>query len=299
MFPHKILACMEGPSNLAASQAEIAWLARRLSCGVVIYHATSSSRDGGEELTPAAIRANLVAEIADGPLFAGIDVHVVCDHEPRSLVSGILENADHHGADLVVMPVHRRQGLTRILYRDIVEELVRSCRIAVLTLDLERTPVVPDEAAFDLIVAPTDWSAPARSCTRIAGRFADTLGIPLLLLHALVDIPFTFAYETTASEVRAWVHRAASQKLSDDAKGLIPEGVDWQVRAEIGSVVSVVKDAVAEARNPLVVMSTAGHDSIGDRVLGSRTERMVRTAGCSVLIIPPATLPPEPAAPTG
>jgi len=34
----------------------------------------------------------------------------------------------------------------------------------------------------------------------------------------------------------------------------------------------------------LIVMSTRGHDSFADRILGSNTERVVRHAPCPVLV---------------
>ena len=34
----------------------------------------------------------------------------------------------------------------------------------------------------------------------------------------------------------------------------------------------------------LIVMSTRGHDSLSDRVMGSNTERVVRHAPCPVLV---------------
>ena len=37
-------------------------------------------------------------------------------------------------------------------------------------------------------------------------------------------------------------------------------------------------------RADLIVMSTRGHDSLADRVVGSNTERVVRHAPCPVLV---------------
>jgi nucleotide-binding universal stress UspA family protein len=39
------------------------------------------------------------------------------------------------------------------------------------------------------------------------------------------------------------------------------------------------------AKTDLIVMSTQGHDSLGDRIRGSLTERIVRMAPCPVLAL--------------
>jgi nucleotide-binding universal stress UspA family protein len=54
----------------------------------------------------------------------------------------------------------------------------------------------------------------------------------------------------------------------------------------VGSVTTAIVDAAQELEPALIVMSTAGHDSPADIVLGSRTERVLHIAGRPLLSVP-------------
>jgi len=51
-----------------------------------------------------------------------------------------------------------------------------------------------------------------------------------------------------------------------------------------GSEVEIVRVRAA-ADADLVVMSSHGHDSLGDHILGSTTDRVLRHASCPVLVV--------------
>ena len=42
--------------------------------------------------------------------------------------------------------------------------------------------------------------------------------------------------------------------------------------------------AAAERQADLIVMSSRGHDSLGDEIFGSTTDRVLRHAPCAVLV---------------
>jgi nucleotide-binding universal stress UspA family protein len=51
-----------------------------------------------------------------------------------------------------------------------------------------------------------------------------------------------------------------------------------------GSVWDRIVQVARAERADLIVMSTRGHDTLADRVVGSNTERVVRHAPCPVLV---------------
>lgn len=289
MFPHRMMACVDGPSGLAIAQTELAWLARHFKCPLVIFHSIEPWTDSASDQR-GGLTGELIDAVADGPLFEGLDVRVIKHAETRNLVPAILETADHVDADLLVLPVRRRKGLERVMRRDAAEELVKSCRVPILTLDSERAPEALDAPAFDLVVAPIDFSPPSGQALLLAARVAENLGAPMVLLHALPDIPFTLTHEVTDTEIKDWMLKSTLEKISDEAAKFVPDTVSWTSSAPIATVLEAVAAVTAAARNPLIVMSTAGRDSIGDRILGSRTERVFRAGAGSVLILPPPAL---------
>jgi nucleotide-binding universal stress UspA family protein len=54
---------------------------------------------------------------------------------------------------------------------------------------------------------------------------------------------------------------------------------------ELGSAWDRIVETARSERADLIVMSTHGHDSLADRLLGSHTERVVGHAPCPVLVV--------------
>ena len=79
---------------------------------------------------------------------------------------------------------------------------------------------------------------------------------------------------------------------SEDREGLPPietmerPGWTWHTMVGDGNAVDWILASGAEYDVDLIVMSTKGHDSLLDSLLGSTTERVLRGARCPVLAIP-------------
>ena len=68
----------------------------------------------------------------------------------------------------------------------------------------------------------------------------------------------------------------------------LPEGEGWTWQTSLGQgepVESILAEAEKLQAN-LIVMTTNGRDTLGEAVLGSTTERVLRRAGCPVLAVP-------------
>jgi nucleotide-binding universal stress UspA family protein len=101
----------------------------------------------------------------------------------------------------------------------------------------------------------------------------------LLVVRLEVDLPIPGLHDHLAA--------AARQRLDAFVAGL-PEGVRVDTRVRTGVP---AREAVAEAGEwpaDLVVVGTHGRGGAARALLGSVAEAVVRDAGCSVLVIPPA-----------
>jgi nucleotide-binding universal stress UspA family protein len=58
------------------------------------------------------------------------------------------------------------------------------------------------------------------------------------------------------------------------------------VTREQGPLEEAIVDVARAHKACLVVMPTRGHDGLGDALLGSHTERVIREVGCPVLSVP-------------
>jgi nucleotide-binding universal stress UspA family protein len=138
------------------------------------------------------------------------------------------------------------------------------------------------------IIVPTDFSEPSQAAALRAATLARLDGASIHLIHALRSPLVISAGEAPLPEA-AWVgmREAAQQELEAMRKGIETKGIS-KVTAECsdsGDVVQLI-EAAAEAHDAdLVVMGTHGRGGLKHAFLGSVTERTLRAAPCSVLIV--------------
>jgi nucleotide-binding universal stress UspA family protein len=143
------------------------------------------------------------------------------------------------------------------------------------------------------ILAPTDFSDRSKQVLSDALELAQTFGATLALLHVLEPSPYLgeFTPPTMGADLLSDLERQASAALAR----MLPEAQ----RATIEVTRSVVMGSpplkiieTAEADHAdLIVMATHGRTGLSHLVMGSVTERVVRTAPCPVLTIRPAAEP--------
>lgn len=162
---------------------------------------------------------------------------------------------------LVVLGTHGRHGLAALLRGSVGEALARNLAAPALVVpDRVRGFVNAASGAIELrrIVIParsaaeaTPGLAAARSLLAIAG----VIGTRIEILH-----------------------------VGDEDPRLAELGVE--VVREQGGLEEVILDVARAHHTSLIVMPTRGHDGLGDVLLGSHTEHVIRGAGCPVLTVP-------------
>jgi len=133
----RVLVCLDGSTTSASILPTARTWATELNLELVLLHITYPLGDPsiGEFTVPEETRA-VTAELernADGLTQAGIDVRwsVIEDtHAP----TGIIRQATHHAADLIVMATHGRTGLARVLAGSVTTDVIRDAPIPILTL---------------------------------------------------------------------------------------------------------------------------------------------------------------------
>ncbi|PRP95523.1 Universal stress protein [Enhygromyxa salina] len=140
---------------------------------------------------------------------------------------------------------------------------------------------------FERILVPVDFSEPSKRALEQAATLAERMGASLTVLHVFepVDMPpvdpafrppegDSDPSERVANlrdQLRQWV----------EPLGLAPERIESRV--EIGSPVDLITDASAD--HDLIVIATHGRAGLRRLLLGSVTERVVRGARCSTLVV--------------
>jgi nucleotide-binding universal stress UspA family protein len=144
------------------------------------------------------------------------------------------------------------------------------------------------------ILVPTDFSKTAQVANGAAADIARKAGSELTLLHVVEEasgssfnVEGEAVYSGSAEErlfTLKLIERAKKQlaKASDDVK---LDGVKVKTELRIGSAFHGMTTILAEKKVDLVVMGTAGHSDLEHMIIGSNTEKVVRTSQCPVLVV--------------
>ncbi|SFC09419.1 Nucleotide-binding universal stress protein, UspA family [Halobiforma haloterrestris] len=217
-------------------------------------------------------------EVADGYDAAVVDDIVQGD--PRSV---ILEFADSEPADLVVMGTHgHRPG--KYVLGSVTEGVVHETETPVLAVRADDE--VPGTYPYGGVLVPTDGSDLALAAVRRGGELAARHDASVTLL-SVVDEP--------ALGIASGVDSIAD-RLADDARDHLAEAAtvasdagadEVETEVEFGSPSQEIRSRAAESDVDLVVMGTHGRTGLEQRLLGSVTERVLRTAPVPVLVAKP------------
>ena len=143
---------------------------------------------------------------------------------------------------------------------------------------------------FRRILVPTDFGAPSNAALGLAKTMAAMSGASLHLLHVLENPFMTSAF---ATEFQALPPADLRQKWRESARTWLNEQLTPAEQASFRSTELVVPGPpartivdYAKANDiDLIVMGTHGRSGVKHLLLGSVSERVVRTAACPVLTV--------------
>ncbi len=273
------------PSDLSPESERVCgharFLAERFEATLTLYHAVEVPDPSyahwafahGHELW---CRAEEAAREALERQAQGLGVsHTVLVERHSSADRALLDFIRRTQPDLVVMATHGRSGLPHLVLGSVTERVVRHAFRPVLCL---RESAHGSASGYRRVLVPTDLSLASRLAFPLAALFARTFGAEVLALHVAPA-----ASAVTLSGVPAPVAPPEPRVVQSFCQADFDE---LPVRACVagGPVWASICKLAESERADLVVMSTRGHDSLADRIIGSNTERVVRHAPCPVLV---------------
>jgi nucleotide-binding universal stress UspA family protein len=144
------------------------------------------------------------------------------------------------------------------------------------------------------ILVPTDFSKPAAIATVVAADIAKKSGAELTLLHVIEEaIGNSLNVEGQVSADSGWEEKIFNLKMIEKGKKMMAklvedpifEGVRLTQELRVGTPYHGMNKIITEKKVDLVVMGTAGKSDLENMIIGSNTERVVRTAACPVLTV--------------
>jgi nucleotide-binding universal stress UspA family protein len=209
-----------------------------------------------------------------------------------NIAEEIVRFAKNEGFGLIAMATHGRSTLGRGILGSVTDTVLRMSRVPVLALR-------PDEAekywskaiSVDNVIVPLDGTRLSESVLPYAEVIGRRLGATLLLTR-VVDIgafsmPMNGYRYISPIPLDETLGEESNEYLEALAQGLRSDGlkVDW--KTTWGNAARAINNLAHETPNNMVLMATHGRSGMGRLLMGSITDKIVRSSGDPVLIVPP------------
>lgn len=177
--------------------------------------------------------------------------------------------AREQDCDLIVLASHGHSGLRGFMVGSVAEGVIRSAPCPILLL----RPPAPESSRFRHILVPVDGSPESLKVhLQLAAYAGRNTRVTLL----------TVSQDPDLSEI---------ERLADNLRKVRVGGVEFRVKVVHGEAAATIL-SWADAENcDLIALASHAHSSVHLFFLGSVTQRIVREAGCSVLVFPPCEFP--------
>ncbi|MFB6195594.1 MAG: universal stress protein [Haloplanus sp.] len=138
---------------------------------------------------------------------------------------------------------------------------------------------------YDSILVPIDGSDPSDAAIEHARRLATDQGATVHVIHA-IELPKPSApVGNVPPTVIEDIEEESEEMVQEAVDGLAAEGVDAEGHTFEGVPEEVIPDYVEDHDIDLIVMGTHGRTGVKRVVLGSTTERTLRTVDVPVLTV--------------
>lgn len=195
--------------------------------------------------------------------------------------STIAEYAERYEYDLIVMPTHGREGISRYLIGSVTEKVVHLSSVPVLTARLQ-----PDEQLvfpYEDILVPTDGSHSASRAVDHGLSLAATLDASVHALSVVDDTALGPDVRSLISEQEREL--TATEAIDSVVSTATERGVTNSTHVEHGDPVETILDYVESNDLDAVVMGATGRTATERILLGSVAEKVLRSAPIPVITV--------------
>jgi nucleotide-binding universal stress UspA family protein len=184
--------------------------------------------------------------------------------------------------DLIVMGTHGRRGVERWFMGSTTEKLLRHSPVPLVTISATGEKFLPPPRR---IMVTTDFSEGTFDALAFAFSVAQENESKVTLLHVVNDVELD-----VSGKYRDSLIGGVRKQLEDMVPSEARNWCDIVTRVETGVPYRIIKRVLDDEKIDLLVMNIHGKGMLDRALLGSTAERVVRTAGCPVMLIPPLKL---------
>jgi nucleotide-binding universal stress UspA family protein len=306
MTPRRILVPTDFSASAGAALDHAVALADRFRAPLFLLHVVPDASSDPYGLGDAEVQIDRLKEQAEAaaqaqladlaPDFAAQEVQTDVVQNPEGdVVDAIEEYVVESAIDLVVMGTHGRRGIGRLVLGSVANRLIRRGVAPVLTVrDPGGEARTAEPVAYENVLAPIDFSDHSRRALQVSKEVASRFGATQHLLfvaekRVLPTFSDTGIPGVGVVEMDPEIVANAEQALDEFNTTVGGPAVATASHVEEGDVAQTIVDFADHHETDLIVMATRGLSGIDRFVLGSNTERVVRTASCPVLTVPAST----------
>jgi nucleotide-binding universal stress UspA family protein len=255
-------------------------IATRQRARVVAVHAVdpllaeaAATLSGGQSLEPDALSElnDLIAAERTGMASAPAVTTIVRVGPPAEV---ILDVAQENGAGLIAMGTQGLGGLRKLFFGSIAERVLRDAHVPAVAVPLPDAGDAAGVPRIREVIAAVEMDHTAEAIAEHAATVAESLGLPLVLLHVVAPVHGAPRTAEAAAEATRLHEAGAQARLAELAAraGAVTPGRPVAVEVRSGPAAEEIA-AAAAARQALVTIASGGNDehhrpgSIAYRVL--------------------------------
>lgn len=272
-----------------AASVHAVHLARRFDAALHVLHVAPSA-EGGSDVLEESRRISRV--VKSGVSTTRVQV------QDRPVPDGILDYAEDHAVDLIVMGTHGRTGIGRLVMGSVAEAVVRKAPCPVFAVRAKEDDPskpqqddapAPETKAGDVerILVPIDFSASSVAAFKHARALAIAYGasLDLLYISPQPDFKAPAAVDAKSSGLSRRRREQAQLEALVEAAHLKEAGVEAAVHVEYSYPDGGILRFARREDTDLIVMATHGRTGLKRFPMGSVAERVIRQAPCPVFVV--------------
>ncbi|MFC1785014.1 universal stress protein [Candidatus Neomarinimicrobiota bacterium] len=186
--------------------------------------------------------------------------------------------------DLVIMGTHGRRGIRHMLLGSVTEKVLKTTPCNIITIRKDHSVMsVPKH-----ILIPTDYSDQSLRAVSEGYDIAQKFSAVLTLLH-VIEEPIPPAYYLAGNEMNVdhifkTTAKNAQEKLLQISKeaGIIN---NYNIKVIKGHVANSINRFASDNNFDLMIMGSHGYSGLTHFLLGSTTEKVLRSSDCPILIV--------------
>lgn len=209
----------------------------------------------------------------------GLDVEISTERSV-SAFEAIMDKEKALQPDLIVMGTHGRTGLGKILLGSVAEKVLRYAETHVLTL--RQDAAIFEQDTLDRILVPVDFTEFSRRAAEVARSLLTKKG-SLILAHVVASPIHPSFYAGGVTRLFQLDPELPNRVRASLEKWLGKE--NGEIVVSEGDVHTEIMKIAEETKAQLIALGTRGLTGVDHFLLGSITEKVVRSAKIPVLTV--------------